>query len=344
MPTSSQTAHPGPRPSAHAIVANSPSNDPDRLILERFIEIARQHGAESEPDHEVGDLQDLLRPMWGLLNSDQKRQFLTLPEVSQFAEGAGFEALMGMEDEVDSEEWEEVLEYYGLDHSFEYGRADVVDYVNRHRLATAVSLGSQGRYIHGTWGHFFGPGLPESMVRFVLDRNVNKLIALQIQQGATGRWADGNHAQLLDVQSSVLEANSEAVDSPVDYGLAAGDEVPDWARAGLQNQAKPPALYRVLLANRGNRDHGQDERAEIPGTPTDHWLDVASLQAASAACRAYLEQHGLGSGNWTGGDVKNGAGEVVAKVSYNGRVWSPDQKRDLLQPALPAATPRERGG
>lgn len=35
------------------------------LDIEFYIETAETHGAESEPDHEVGDLQDFLRAAWG---------------------------------------------------------------------------------------------------------------------------------------------------------------------------------------------------------------------------------------------------------------------------------------
>lgn len=35
--------------------------------LEKLIEAARQHGLKSDPDHEVGDLQDILRTCWKYL-------------------------------------------------------------------------------------------------------------------------------------------------------------------------------------------------------------------------------------------------------------------------------------
>lgn len=36
--------------------------------IETLIEAARQHGLDSEPDHEVGDLQSLLRDCWEALD------------------------------------------------------------------------------------------------------------------------------------------------------------------------------------------------------------------------------------------------------------------------------------
>jgi hypothetical protein len=41
--------------------------DPDNL-LEDILQAAQAHGEESEPDHEVGDLQDTLRLAWAKLS------------------------------------------------------------------------------------------------------------------------------------------------------------------------------------------------------------------------------------------------------------------------------------
>jgi hypothetical protein len=81
--------------------------------------------------------------------------------------------------------------------------------------------------------------------------------------------------------------------------------------------------FAVVLASRGNPDMGQDERRALPGVKT-MIIRVATLDAASSACRLYIEHHDLGGGNWTGGEVKSvRTKDVVAKVSYNGRVWNP---------------------
>jgi hypothetical protein len=42
---------------------------------------AEQHGEDSEPDHEVGDLQELLILMWGLLTPEQRVAFVSMPQV-----------------------------------------------------------------------------------------------------------------------------------------------------------------------------------------------------------------------------------------------------------------------
>jgi hypothetical protein len=43
-------------------------------LLEKLLEAAAAHGKRSEPDHEVGDLQDILRSCWQLLTSEQQRK------------------------------------------------------------------------------------------------------------------------------------------------------------------------------------------------------------------------------------------------------------------------------
>jgi hypothetical protein len=55
------------------------------------------------------------------------------------------------------------------------------------------------------------------------------------------------------------------------------------------------------------------------------WLPVANLDAASRACRRFIETHDLGVSAWRGGQVVEAASKkVVATVSYNGRVWLAD--------------------
>lgn len=58
---------------------------------------------------------------------------------------------------------------------------------------------------------------------------------------------------------------------------------------------------------------------------------VESLREASRVVRQYIEQYGLGGGNFVGGDVHEhtpagsySSDTLVARVSYNGRVWAPN--------------------
>lgn len=43
-------------------------------LLEELLAAAKAHGDESEPDHEVGDLQGLLASCWERLTPEQQRE------------------------------------------------------------------------------------------------------------------------------------------------------------------------------------------------------------------------------------------------------------------------------
>lgn len=58
------------------------------LDIEFYIQTAETHGAESEPDHEVGDLQDFLRAAWELFTPEQKLAFSKNARVHETLQGA----------------------------------------------------------------------------------------------------------------------------------------------------------------------------------------------------------------------------------------------------------------
>jgi hypothetical protein len=62
------------------------------MDIETIIERCRQHGQDDEPDHEVGDLQDVLRAAWGVMTEAQKAELQATPEFVQVAETWGEEA------------------------------------------------------------------------------------------------------------------------------------------------------------------------------------------------------------------------------------------------------------
>ena len=76
-------------------------------------------------------------------------------------------------------------------------------------------------------------------------------------------------------------------------------------------------MYTTILSSTGNPDHGQYTSPSRKQTAI-----VCSLEAASTACQKYIKEWNLGSGNWCGeaGKVFH-AGELVATISYNGRVF-----------------------
>ena len=66
----------------------------------------------------------------------------------------------------------------------------------------------------------------------------------------------------------------------------------------------------------------------------DCTTEVTTLAEASKQVDAYLRRAGLGYTEWygrmpRGAEVREGR-KLVALVSYNGRVWNPDNKSEIL--------------
>ena len=91
--------------------------------------------------------------------------------------------------------------------------------------------------------------------------------------------------------------------------------------------AKPKLTLH--LASAGNPDFGQ--YAPI-SPPLD--VPVKSLKDATKKCHEYIRKWNLGGGNWVGGLVKRD-GVPYAKISYNLRVWLPDDEGGTLHPDVP---------
>lgn len=113
-------------------------------LVETLIGHAKTHGEDSEPDHEVGDLQDMLRAAWSLMTPEQHRQMLCHPDVSNVVESATFEPLLTSIDDLTEEEWQDACEHFGLDTSFQYTDAQQMDIVNHYRLEPVGEAQEEG--------------------------------------------------------------------------------------------------------------------------------------------------------------------------------------------------------
>lgn len=81
-------------------------------------------------------------------------------------------------------------------------------------------------------------------------------------------------------------------------------------------------MLTVELKSIGNPDFGENPHRPMPGCESDTAVPCVSFEDASRICREWIERNGLGGGNWTGGTVRDEAGEAVASISYNGRIWT----------------------
>jgi len=61
--------------------------DSKMLDIEFYIDAARAHGENSDPDHEVGDLQTFLRVMWPLLPPEKRLVFALDVDVHNTLDG-----------------------------------------------------------------------------------------------------------------------------------------------------------------------------------------------------------------------------------------------------------------
>ena len=78
---------------------------------------------------------------------------------------------------------------------------------------------------------------------------------------------------------------------------------------------------KVVLSHAKNPDIDGGYWSQTTDSGRAVKCSVLSLTEASQVCRRYIDRNNLGGGNWTGGRVLDEHGAVVARVSYNGRVW-----------------------
>lgn len=77
-------------------------------------------------------------------------------------------------------------------------------------------------------------------------------------------------------------------------------------------------MLTIELKSCGNPDFGQ----YTPLSPTNI-VKIKSLADAPKVCGEYIDCYDLGGGNWAGGTVRHDK-TIIARVSYNGRIWGPD--------------------
>jgi len=83
----------------------------------------------------------------------------------------------------------------------------------------------------------------------------------------------------------------------------------------------PPMPATLRLAHGPNPDIRGGYWDGTPSVPRSQRVSITSFADASETCRKWIDQHGLGGGNWYGGEIYDGTGKQIANVSYNGRVW-----------------------
>lgn len=103
--------------------------------------------------------------------------------------------------------------------------------------------------------------------------------------------------------------------------------------AGTKPLRTPRGPFEVELASVQNFDYSNPSARGFDAA--SRWVKVPTLAAASRVVEDYILYNNLGSGNWNGGRIRKGK-KIIARVSYNGRVWSVpgDQEYSVLGGSL----------
>lgn len=81
----------------------------------------------------------------------------------------------------------------------------------------------------------------------------------------------------------------------------------------------------VVLSSCGNPDH--DENPFKQRSPLQV-KEIHTYMCATRYVEHYIKKHELGAGNWTGGAIYHREKGLIGKVSYNGRLWKVNEKRE----------------
>jgi hypothetical protein len=117
------------------------------------------------------------------------------------------------------------------------------------------------------------------------------------------------------IERIIADGDYRLNDKPAGFMPAA---LPAFADEADDSALLRKGVFTVLMSSVGNPDYGQSPDQDLPGVFRIR-AKVDTMEEASVICQRYIGLHDLGSGNWSGGDIIEN-GQVVAKVSYNGRV------------------------
>ena len=81
--------------------------------------------------------------------------------------------------------------------------------------------------------------------------------------------------------------------------------------------------FAVVCKSVGNPNYLQDENRSVS---PENIFACNTLKEASEICRNYITYFGIGGGNWAGGQVYHPTNGVIANISFNGRVWTLNEK------------------
>lgn len=224
---------------SHTICSETPLSDSDSdlqamaqiqdpYLANTLIDAARQHGQDGESDHEVGDLQDLVRAMWKIMTPSQRVATLRANEVQNIAETVLDTQFPADLDDVSDKEVSEALAALGLDPSREYSERIKIDAVAHMRVMPQA----RHQYAHSEgWGHIFS-GSTETTTRWAAEVKTQTIIDAQYLT-ATG-WQPLDQASILDLLESIKDNDAFSAGPGGDLDVKFSPDVsglPDWVNA-----------------------------------------------------------------------------------------------------------------
>ncbi len=199
----------------------------DPNLANALIAAARQHGQDDDPQHEVGDLQDLVRAMWRLMTPSQRVATLRATEVQAIAQTiTGTELPSDLED-VSADEISEALTALGLDPSLSYPDRIKLDAVSHMRV---LPRGQPYVYCEN-WGHLISPGT-EVTTRWAADVKNQSLIDAQYF-GPDG-WMPLEPVSADDLLQSIKDNDALSPSSGSEFDVHHAKDVaelPEWVNA-----------------------------------------------------------------------------------------------------------------
>lgn len=146
--------------------------------------------------------------------------------------------------------------------------ADHVELIAAAKKATAPAP-----YLTGHWNHIFPDSRSESTVRLVFSRADNKILAMQLYR--SGRYVEASAGAIADVQDSLLNANSEALDAPEDFGLSEAMSLPGWAPSTMRARE---AMQKTITCAAGFYGVESDALAkELSSKDSAAWVKYRNL-------------------------------------------------------------------
>ena len=179
------------------------------------------------PEHEVGDLQDLVRAMWRLMTASQRVATLRATEVQAIAQTVTGTELPSDLSEVTADEISDALSALGLDPSLSYPDRIKLDAVSHMRV---LPRGQPYVYCE-TWGHLIS-GSTEVTTRWAADAKAQTLIDAQYL-GPDG-WTPLDPASMQDLLLSIKDNDALSPYSGDDFDVHQAQDVgalPEWVNA-----------------------------------------------------------------------------------------------------------------